>query len=243
MPDDVVTRIVAGLLAASDPNRAVSERAYLKSDLEHLGASVPAIRSVVRSELKAYGPLAHDEAVAAARRLWVEPVHERRAAAVELLERSRRVLGSADAPFLEELLRESRTWALVDPIATAFVGPLVVDRPADWEPILVGWSADSDFWVRRASLLAYLPSLRAGGPFDAFAVKADAMLDEREFFIRKAIGWVLRETGKKRPDLVAAWVLPRARRASCVTLREALKPLSPEQREAVSRAAGRGRPR
>jgi 3-methyladenine DNA glycosylase AlkD len=51
------------------------------------------------------------------------------------------------------------------------------------------------------------------------------MLDEREFFVRKAIGWVLRELGRRRPEVVAAWLLPRARRASAVTWREAVKPL------------------
>jgi 3-methyladenine DNA glycosylase AlkD len=59
------------------------------------------------------------------------------------------------------------------------------------------------------------------------------MLDEREFFIRKAIGWVLRDTGRKRPDLVYEWLLPRAARASGVTIREALKPLSAAQRAAI----------
>jgi 3-methyladenine DNA glycosylase AlkD len=59
------------------------------------------------------------------------------------------------------------------------------------------------------------------------------MLDEKEFFIRKAIGWVLRDTARTRPDLVFAWLLPRAALASGVTLREALKPLHPEQREAI----------
>ena len=59
------------------------------------------------------------------------------------------------------------------------------------------------------------------------------MLEDREFFIRKAIGWVLRETARKRPGLVCAWLLPRAARASAVTIREAIKPLSGEQRTAV----------
>jgi 3-methyladenine DNA glycosylase AlkD len=63
------------------------------------------------------------------------------------------------------------------------------------------------------------------------------MLDEKEFFIRKAIGWVLRETGKKRPDLVFEWVLPRASRMSGVTRREAVKPMTEEQRAAVLLAA------
>ena len=49
------------------------------------------------------------------------------------------------------------------------------------------------------------------------------MLDEREFFIRKAIGWVLRETEKRRPDEVIAWLAPRTHRASGVTMREAVR--------------------
>lgn len=69
--------------------------------------------------------------------------------------------------------------------------------------------------------------------FDRFARYAEAMLDEREFFIRKAIGWVLRETGKHRPDEVFEWLLPKAHRASGVTVREAVKYLPAEQRQAV----------
>ncbi len=59
------------------------------------------------------------------------------------------------------------------------------------------------------------------------------MLEEREFFIRKAIGWILRDTGRRRPDLVYEWLLPRAPRASGVTIREAVKYLAPDQRDAV----------
>jgi 3-methyladenine DNA glycosylase AlkD len=65
------------------------------------------------------------------------------------------------------------------------------------------------------------------------------MLEEREFFIRKAIGWVLRETSKKRPELVFDWFLPRAERASGVTTREAVKYLPEQERAGIlSRRAG-----
>ena len=68
------------------------------------------------------------------------------------------------------------------------------------------------------------------------------MLDEKEFFIRKAIGWVLREEAKRRPDEVVAWLTPRIPRVSGVTLREAVKYVAPEDREALMRAY-RGRSR
>ena len=81
---------------------------------------------------------------------------------------------------------------------------------------------------------------RGSGDFGRFGRYADSMLEEREFFIRKAIGWVLRDTGRKRPELIAAWLEPRAERASGVTLREAVKPLPP-QTAARLLAAGRVR--
>jgi 3-methyladenine DNA glycosylase AlkD len=100
--------------------------------------------------------------------------------------------------------------------------------------VLDRWAGDPDFWIRRSALLALLvPLRRGGGDFPRFSRYAETMLEEKEFFIRKAIGWVLRDTGRKRPDLVYAWLLPRAGRTSGVTLTEAVKPLSPAQRAAV----------
>ena len=62
------------------------------------------------------------------------------------------------------------------------------------------------------------------------------MLEEKEFFIRKAIGWVLRETARRRAGLVAVWLAPRVHRASGVTVREAVKPLSADLRDTCSSA-------
>lgn len=101
---------------------------------------------------------------------------------------------------------------------------------------LDGWAEDQDFWIRRSALLAAMEPLKLGATFTQFARHADAMLDETEFFIRKAIGWVLRETGKRRPDEVYEWLLPRAHRASAVTWREAIKYLTPVQRGVLEKA-------
>jgi 3-methyladenine DNA glycosylase AlkD len=68
------------------------------------------------------------------------------------------------------------------------------------------------------------------------------MLDEKEFFIRKAIGWVLREVGKRRPDEVVAWLAPRTHRASGVTMREAVRYLPPAARDRLMAAHQEKRP-
>jgi len=218
------------LRAVGTPERAEHERRYLKSDLEHVGATVPQVRREVKRVAKDVS--SHGELVALVEALWAQPVHERRACAAFLLHTRVDLLGPDDVPLLERFVRDSRTWALVDVLAGDVLGEVLVRHP---EAMLRvdPWAADGDFWVRRAAVLSQREPLKAGAPFARFGRYADGMLDEREFFIRKAIGWVLRETSKRRPDEVYDWLLPRAQRASGVTLREAVKHLSPEQRDTL----------
>jgi 3-methyladenine DNA glycosylase AlkD len=217
------------------PERAASEKAYLKSDLEFAGASVPDIRATIRSWRRTWPQFDHDDLADMVRALWGRPVYECRQSAVILLERSPALLGAADASLIEDLLRTSRTWALVDGLAANVTGDLVERYPVLGNR-LDRWATDDDFWLRRSALLALLVPLRRGaGDFPRFAGYADLMLEEKEFFIRKAIGWVLRETAKRRPELVAQWLGPRVHRASGVTVREAIKPLPAELRDQLLR--------
>jgi 3-methyladenine DNA glycosylase AlkD len=214
-------RLEKALRQASTPERAENEKRYLKSDLEFLGTRVPAIRR----ETKLLFRKVPDDVWSLVDELWGRGIHELRMAAVFVLEACGSELEAEDLPRIEVLLRASRTWALVDALAANVVGPLV-ERETELAHSLDRWATDEDFWIRRSALLAHLVPLRRGeGDFDRFSRYADAMLDEREFFIRKAIGWVLRETSKKRPDLVVEWLGPRADRASGITMREAVRHL------------------
>jgi 3-methyladenine DNA glycosylase AlkD len=225
--------ITAELRAAGQPERAVTEKAYLKSDLDFFGVGVPAARAIVRAWCRAHPDLGHDELTAVAASLWARPDYECRMAAQMLLIQNPALLGPADIPQLEQILRQARTWALVDGLTCDLMGPLV-ERYPELTGVLDRWAADPDFWIRRSALLSLLLPLRGGaGDFERFSRYADQMLDEREFFIRKAIGWVLRETAKQRPALVAAWLEPRITRLSGVTLREAVKPLPEPTRAAL----------
>ncbi|HEX6658327.1 MAG TPA: DNA alkylation repair protein, partial [Ilumatobacter sp.] len=166
--------------------------------------------------------------------------HECRMVTVERLDVYVELLGPEDATMVENLLRQAGTWALVDGLSASVMGRLV-ERFPELGAVLDRWAVDDDFWLRRAALLSLLVALRRGaGDFDRFSRYADEMLDEREFFVRKAIGWVLRDTARKRPDIVYEWLLPRAARASGVTIREAVKPLSETQRAAVIASSVRG---
>jgi 3-methyladenine DNA glycosylase AlkD len=152
------------------------------------------------------------------------------------------LLTAADLAPIERLLRESLTWALVDGLAVDVVGSVLASDPDRTTTVLDRWSTDGDFWIRRSALLAWLRPLRQAAPLDRFLGYADAMLDEKEFFIRKAIGWVLREVAKRRPDEVAGWLAPRTHRVSGVTLREAAKYLPAADRERLMLAYRERRP-
>lgn len=197
---------------------------------------VPEIRATVAGVLGEETGLDRAQLLGEVDALWAEPVHEARMAAVEVLRRTARGLGPADLPRVERMLREARTWALVDPLAVEVAGAIVERHPAAARA-LDRWAADEDVWLRRSALLALLkPLRRGGGDFERFARYADAMLEEREFFVRKAIGWVLRESSRRRPGLVSEWLVPRAHRASGVTIREAVKYLPAADRRKIERS-------
>jgi 3-methyladenine DNA glycosylase AlkD len=211
--------------------RAIQEKRYLKSDLDHLGITVP----VVRATLRKFRASDRDELRTTVDALWARGIYELRFAACLLLVRDVALLTARDLPWLLRLVRGAKTWALVDTLAPFVVGKLATDELDDW-------ITDDDFWVRRAALLALLVPLRQGaGDWPRFTRYADAQLEDKEFFIRKAIGWILREASRKTPDRVYEWLLPRAHRAAGLTVREATKYLSATQRDAISaRARGAG---
>jgi 3-methyladenine DNA glycosylase AlkD len=230
-------QLEAELRALGTAARAAQEKRYLKSDLEHLGVTVPAMRRVVVAFRRVHPEFDRDAATRLARELWKKPIHERRAAAVEVLELCKNLLRPEDIGLIEDLLRESRGWALVDNLAASVAGDLVERFPQKLGATLDRWAKDDDFWLRRSALLALLlPLRRGGGDFARFCRYADGMLAEKEFFIRKAIGWVLRETAKKTPQRVVDWLFPRAARASGLTVREACKHLPARDKQRILRA-------
>jgi 3-methyladenine DNA glycosylase AlkD len=227
--DAAAARVVAALLPLADPERAVQEKRYLKSDLDFLGVRLPGIRKVVTEVARTYDDLERDSALAWAGALWRAPVHERRMAAIEVLCRYVRTMQPADLSLVEAWVRESHGWAYVDSLAGSIAGPIALRRPEAW-PLVDRWATDEDFWVRRSALLALLAGIRRGRPdHERFERYATPMLAEREFFIRKAIGWVLRETAKKDPEYTAAWTQGHLDQMSGVTFTEAVRRLPPAQ--------------
>jgi 3-methyladenine DNA glycosylase AlkD len=221
------------LRTSGSRERAAGTKAYLKSTLVFWGADLPAIRAAISDFCRAHPALTRSDLRAVAASLYAADVHELRAAAIGVLERERATLTDRDLPWLIKLVRRSGTWAYVDWLAPKVIGDVIARYPGA-KPVLLRWSDDEDFWVRRAALLAEHDALRRGaGDFALWSRLAEKMLDEREFFIRKAIGWVLREVSKKRPDLTFAFLREHRARVSSLSLQEGAKYLPAVQRRAL----------
>jgi 3-methyladenine DNA glycosylase AlkD len=230
-PEGAALAVDDALRAAGTADRAAQEKRYLKSELEFYGVTVPEMRRVVRAAVRAHPGLDAGGMVAWAVALWQAPAHERRMAAVEVLELAAPRLGADDLPAVERLLRESGTWALVDGLACNVAGEIALRDRRSW-PVIDGWAVDPDFWIRRSALLALLRGVRTGQPdLPRFTRYAEPMLAEREFFIRKAIGWVLREISKRDPAWAASWTERHLAEMSGVTFREAVRRLPADDAE------------
>jgi 3-methyladenine DNA glycosylase AlkD len=235
-PEGAALAVADALQAAGTADRAAQEKRYLKSELEFFGVTVPELRRVVKAAVRGYPGLGQAEMVAWAVALWQAPVHERRMAATEILTLAAPRLSAGELATVERLVRESGTWALVDGLAVNVSGAIALRDPRSW-PAIDRWATDPDFWVRRSALLSLLPGIRAGRPeLPRFTRYAEPMLAEREFFIRKAIGWVLREISRRDPDWVARWTQDHLAEMSGVTFREAVRRLPPAEAERLRNA-------
>ncbi len=182
-PEGLVAEIEAALIATSNPERALNEKRYLKSDLQFIGVAKPLIRRAVRPALRSGAISDRDSLLDFAEASWATGVHERRVTAILALQEKSTLLEIRDITFIEDLIRQSKTWAYVDPLSIYFAGGLV-ERFPELVSTLDRWSTDGDFWVRRSAMLALLIPLRQGeGDFDRFARYADGMPEEKEFFI------------------------------------------------------------
>ena len=220
--------------------RAANQKSYLKSDLDFFGVSVPVVRAALKRAM-AESPITERAELLRKSLQCFEWNHfEMQLFGVLLLDKYSHLLVPDDLNIIADLIRRCNTWALVDPLSKP--GSVLVDRGLpEVGVILDSWSVDDNFWLRRFSLLVLMSGLRRDdSQWGRFVTYADSMIEEKEFFVRKAIGWVLRDLSRIRPDPVAAFVRRHMPVISGTTFREAVKYL-PEPEQSEVRAAYKAR--
>lgn len=216
--------IRANLAAAANPDRAPGMQAYMKSAMPYYGVSLPGIRAICKRVYAEHPPATCVEWKAACLELWrTATFREERYAAIELagLRKYRECRTPDVLPMYEEMITTGAWWDVVDAVAH-LVGELLTSHPKEIRPVMRRWSTDAHLWKRRVSIICQV-SHKANTDLELLYANIEPNLADRDFFIRKAIGWALRDYAWTDPREVARYVRAHEDRLSGLSRREALK--------------------
>lgn len=222
--DDLTAFVAAELSARADPDKAVAMAAYLKTDMPFYGVQKKGRTEVFRSIRQRY---AIDNAAAyrnAVESLWAQPHREEKYLAVDIAKHFKDFVVVENLELFRRMIVAGAWWDLVDDVAINCVGLVYLNERKRTEPSIEDWIDDEVMWLRRTSLIAPIKHKEATDHrmlFDHCLRRSH----EREFFIRKAIGWTLREYAKTDPGRVGAFLLRHRDRWSGLSYREAAKHL------------------
>lgn len=231
MPD-VVRDLRRRIAEAGDPERAPQMQAYMKSALPFRGVAAPAMRVLCREAIAAHPLPDRDAWEAAVRELFDRAEYREERYAALALAGHRRYRDHRDPAALDlyrHLVLTGAWWDLVDTIATHHVGEILGRFRPEVTPVVRRWAEDDDLWVRRTAVLAQLKHKDGTDTEllrDVLEANLEGSLHGREFFVRKALGWALREYARTDPDWVRTFVAEHQEDLSGLTRREALKHLS-----------------
>jgi 3-methyladenine DNA glycosylase AlkD len=218
-------RVRADLRAQADPERAAGNAAYMKvvarGALPYLGVRRPEVRRIARAAAGEL-PNADEAMIGTVRELWDEAEYaEDRYAAQDLLG-LRWSYGRMDLVDLHrQMALTGAWWDHVDEVAHR-IADLVATHPAEMRPVLLAWSVDPSMWLRRLAILAQLGH-RDRVDRELLTAIIEPNVGDPEFFVRKAIGWALREVARHDPGWVRAFV--DSHPLSPLSRREAMKHL------------------
>jgi len=217
-------RVRHALHEVADPQRAPAMQSYMKSAMPYLGVPSPEMRRVARGLFATYLLPSAEEWRQDVLALWRgAQFREERYVALELTGDCRaRDWQTLDAlPMYEELIVTGAWWDYVDLIATHRLGAILRHEPK-MKRILRGWAHSDDLWKRRAAILSQLlfkSETDLALLYDCIAPS----IGSKEFFLRKGIGWALRQYARTDAEEVRRYVREHEDELSGLTKREALK--------------------
>jgi len=215
-------RELAGVALA---DKAAGMQAYMKSTMPYLGVSSVPLRQVCKRVFASH-PMTD---AASWRRdvleLWRGAHHrEERYGAIELSgdKRARAFQTLAAVPMYEEMIVTGAWWDYVDAIATHRLDLILRAEPRAMKKTMLAWSRSDNLWKRRSAILCQI-TFKADTDLDLLYRVIEPSLDSKLFFLRKAIGWALRQYAWTDPREVMRYAREHRDDLSPLSRREALK--------------------
>lgn len=215
-------QIQAAFLAQANPENARAMRSYLRDQFDFLGIKTPLRRTLIMElgkvnfDLSDLGQLV--------RALWLLPQREYQHAAIDLLTTHKKKLGLSQLSLMLSLAQEKSWWDSVDGLASVTSDMLFANRAQESQTHMDKAVKHPNMWVRRIAMIHQLGWRLETDQARLFGY-AQTLAHEDDFFIRKAIGWALRDYARWQPDAVANFVETHRTQLSSLSVREALKHL------------------
>lgn len=225
MARNLISAIRTALAQNANPEKAAGMRAYMKSAMPYRGVQTPVRRKLVRAALREHPLESREDWLAAVLDLWRDAAYrEERYVAQDITGAPQfRTYRDLDTlPLYEEMVVSGAWWDLVDDVATHKLRELVDNHPGEMVVHMRGWSTDADLWKRRSSIICQVKRKEATD-LDLLFDCIEPNLADPDFFIRKAIGWALRDLAWTDLQTVEDYVARNADRLSTLSKREALK--------------------
>ncbi|WP_412542381.1 DNA alkylation repair protein [Longispora sp. K20-0274] len=219
----LLAALTSAFEGAADPERAVAMSAYMRDQFPFLGIPSPARRKLSREVWRELPKPTGAELDAVVRACWALKEREYHYFGTDYAARHVRVAGPEFLDTVRFLLVTHSWWDTVDALASHVVGPLVTASP-ELAATMDAWARDENLWLARTAVLHQLGYKERTDAGRLFGYCAD-LAGHRDFFIRKAIGWALREYGYTEPALVREFVAAHRGVLSPLSVREALKNL------------------
>ncbi len=214
--------IRAGLAAQRDEENAKAMQAYAKSKLPFYGIKAKPQKENFRNVNKQYPIKSFEEYELVIRELWDASYREEWYAACMLAERYKKYIIMDALPLYRMMIETGAWWDLVDGIAAYLIGGLLEKNREEMTKILYQWIEDDHLWIRRSAILAQL-KFKENTDWTMLREFCEKCLHEDTFWMRKAIGWSLRQYSKSNPDAVREFVDKHRENMATVTLKEAVK--------------------
>ena len=222
-----VDAVRAGLARLADPEKAPGMQAYMKSAMPYRGVQSRALRALLAEVMEVHPFAGRTDWEATLDALWEDARYrEERYAAVNLAgDRSARPWQDpAAVARYDHWVVTGAWWDHVDAVGIHRIGPILRSHRPEMTPMVRAWIGDADQWRRRVSIICQVGA-KAETDLDLLGDAIVANVADRDFFIRKAIGWALREHAKTDPDWVRRFVAVHEGALSALSYREATRHL------------------
>ncbi len=220
----LVRYVHAEFSAMADPRRASEMAAYMKTDMPFHGVPKPLRAPVYKEVKRRFKPGNAKEYREAILALWAQPHREEKYAAIEYAMMHRPFITDAAMPTYRRLIVEGAWWDLVDHVACHLVGGVWLKEREKVMPTMDEWIDHTDMWLRRTAIIGqtrHKAETDEARLFDYCLRRAH----EKEFFIRKAIGWALRQYSYTEPQAVRDFLTKHKTELSGLSFREGAKQL------------------